>query len=129
MCALEKGGTVSGIIRDFFTCTRYSSCMPETFDLVKEQSIGSPPSSFLSRVVHSASTDLWSPVVWECFGRGRTLCTDGRPLTHASQCQPLRHKSSHDTVLQGSKERACRCNVPYVTVSFFRLLLAVPEAW
>lgn len=65
MRALEKGGTVSGIVRDFFTCTRYSSSMPETFDLVKEQSIGSPPSSFLSRVVHSASTDVWSPVVWE----------------------------------------------------------------
>lgn len=44
------------------------------------------------------------------------VCNDGRALTHASQCQPLRHKSSHDTILQGSKERAYRCNAPYVTL-------------
>ena len=127
MCALgrgSKGGTLLGIQRDFFKCTKYSASVPGTFSLMEEQSRKSPASSFLSRAVHPSGTGWWSPhtpgPLWSCPHPVIWWQSSGPALSGRSS--PA--WSSHDSELWASIGRTHRCDGPRDALSFFLLLLA-----
>lgn len=127
MRALERGGTVLGIIKDFLSVQDSVPPFQELSVYWKSKAPDHPP-PFLSRDAHSASADGLGPVGWRRpFGPGWTLSADGCPLAPASLCRL--HESSRDSVLRGSEEGAHGCYGPCFTSSFFWLLLAVTEAW